>query len=208
MTDLDISKERDILAKAYNIIDELNAQAPAANFPEVVEGAQKNRVFHDMLQHVEEMGISPATFIAVHALAQCADALDEISEGDVKSMNEKLYESVRRELGQDIYDNLREWMGGLRMDDSQLEHSTQWAKLGAMSRSLEVADAFAPGGVQFSQESSVVLSGVIASQERVAHAFKDLGPLYNYYTGRLEEMVRAAEKAPTFRASGPGLSPS
>lgn len=208
MTELDISKERDILAKAYNIIDEINAQAPAANFPLVVEAAQQNRVFRDMLHHVEEMGITPATFIAVHALAQCADALDEISEENIKPLNDELYESVRRGLGDDIYNGLREWMAGLRMDDEQLEHSTQWAKLGAMSRNLEVADAITPDSVQLSQQGAGVLSGIIASQERVAHAFKDLGPLYNYYTGRLEEMVRAVEQRPAFRAGGPGFSPA
>ncbi len=208
MTDRDIAKERDILAKTYNIIDELNAHTPAANFPLVVESAQRNHVFRDMIQHVGEMGITPATFIAVHALAQCADSLDEISGEDLKGLNDQLYQSVSRELGEDIYNHLREWMSGLRMDDSQLEQATQWAKLGAMSRSLEAVDVFLPEGVQVTPVGAGVLSGFIASQERVAHAFKDLGPLYNYYAGKLEQVARACDTRPSFRAGGPGLSPS
>lgn len=203
----DIAKERDILAKTYNIVDELAARAPAANFPLAVQSGQDKRVFHDMLDHVEEMGISPATFIAVHALAQCADSFETLPGGDTKALNDSLFDSVQSALGPDIYNALRQWMAGLRMDDAALAHATPWAKLGAMSKSLQVVDVFAPAGVQISPQHMGMIPGLIESQGRVAEACKDLGPgLYGYYTGRLEEMIRAVNKGPAV-GGGPGMTP-
>src|SRR6185295_12962804 len=137
--DADIARERDILAKAFNIVNGLEAMAPAALFGPTVQKAEQSHVFRDMLDHVGELGISPATFVAVHALAQCADNIRYMPPSEqARQMDEFLFDTVKQSLGPEIHDHLREWVAGLQMDEEELARATTWAKLGAMSRSLEL----------------------------------------------------------------------
>jgi hypothetical protein len=199
-----IARERDILAKAYNIVDDLAARAPEAGFPAAVGRAEQSRVFHDMLDRIAEMGITPATFIAVHALAQCADNIGGLPEGeDAAALDHFLFDSAQQALGPEIHDHLREWMAGLHMDGAQLEHAGPWAKLGAMSKSLAYFDIFtSPLDQRLATEHPAIISGIIETQGRIAEACKDLGPgLYGYYAGRLEAAVQAIGRGPQ---RGPG----
>ena len=206
----DIAKEKDILAKAYNIVGELAESEPAAHFGANVAKAEQSSVFHDMLDRVAEMGITPATFIAVHALAQCAESIRDLPpDGRAKGLQDYLFETVEQSLGSEIHNHLREWMSGVEMDENQLARATPWAKLGAMSKSLQFIDVFTvPPDQQMSAQHAAILTGIVETQGRIADACKDLGPgLHGYYTDRLEQAADAIGKSPQRGPQGPGFAP-
>jgi hypothetical protein len=207
----DVARERDILAKAYNIVGALIGMEPDGHFGANVARAEQSQVFHDMIERVAEMGITPATFIAVHALAQCAESIRDLPpDGQAKGLHDYLFDTVSQSLGPEIHGHLREWISGTVMDDSQLERATTWAKLGAMSKSLQFVDVFAvPPGAEMTAQHAAVLTGIVEMQGRIADACKDLGPgLHGYYAGKLEQAAQAIGKPPQRGPQGPGFTVS
>ena len=198
-----------LLRKSYALVNMLAHRDHMANFPWTVQLAEGTRAFHEVLEHAIEDGIKPAEFIAVHALAQCAVQMKDFPSSEhFDSLRDFLYSMTEEFISPEIRDHLREWADASHAEGAALAAAGPWAKLGAMTRSLDTLDSYSGFNAEFMAKHAGLVKEDIEMHRAIAAACKGLGPsLDAYYESRLREAERLLNPqppaAPSAGAPGP-----
>jgi hypothetical protein len=186
------------LRKTYALVNVLSERDHMANFIWTLQLAEGARGFHEVTDRIASAGINPVTFIAVHALGQCAVQLKNYPPNEhFSSLTDFLFDTTRTLLGDEIHGHLREWTDASHAEGESLAAKGPWAKLGAMTRSLSTLDSYTGFDADFVREHGDLLKEAIAVHRAIADACKGLSPeLDEYYESRLQEVESLLKPQP------------
>ncbi len=171
-----------LIRKAYAIVNALNGRDHEAGFGAALQAAEDTRAFSDITSRAAADGIKPGVYIAVHALAGCAEQLKEFPpSAHFDELSELLFGATEELLGPEIRDHVREWVDAAHAQAPELAATGPWAKLGAMTRCVKYLDIAEDHTGLRTPGNKLLLASAASDHRAIADACKGLGEALDAY---------------------------